>query len=112
MFRIASPAVRDSWPNAFARGLYVMIKERKFGAGCVERWERDRPALMARAKELLEPTLRTLAARPFLFGESPTLADTALYGLCAMMEWVQLLDAISPALTDFSRRVERAARLA
>ena len=109
LFRIASPSVRDAWPNAFARGLYVMIKERKFGVGCVDAWERDRAVLIAQAQELLEPSLRTLAARPFLFGERPTLADAALYGLCAMMEWAQLLDALAPALTDYARRVERAA---
>jgi glutathione S-transferase len=93
MFRIASPAVRDKWQNAFERALYVLVKERKFGAGCVEAWERDREGLQARAIAMLEPTARTLAAQPFLFGARPTLADAALYGQFAM------LIAADPALT-------------
>src|SRR5262245_8872226 len=55
LFRIASPGVRDRWPTPFARALYVLVKERKFGAGCVDAWLRDRPVLTARARELLAP---------------------------------------------------------
>src|SRR5260221_10733525 len=72
MFRIASPAVRDAWPSASDRALYVLIKERKFGAGCVDAWERDRAAWIEKAKTFLAPTRRTLAAQPFLFGAAPT----------------------------------------
>jgi len=112
LFRIASPAVRDAWPSAFARALYVLIKERKFGAGCVDAWERDRSALIERARKLLEPSLQSLRARPFLFGDRPTLADAALYGQCAMLEAgsQQLLAAVSPDLSSFARRVEAASR--
>ena len=108
LFRIASPAVRDAWPRPGERALYVLVKERKFGAGCVDAWERDRDALIARARELLAPTLRTLAARPFLFGDAPTLADAALYGQCAMLEEgdAKLLPRVAEALVPFARRVE------
>ena len=111
LFRIASPAVRDTWPSAFARALYVLIKERKFGAGCVDAWERERGQLIERARKLLAPSLQTLSARPFLFGERPTLADAALYGQCAMLEAgsAQLLAAVAPELTSYARRVEAAA---
>jgi glutathione S-transferase len=111
LFRIASPAVRDTWPTAFARALYVLVKERKFGAGCVEAWERDRGALIARARDLLAPTLSTLSARPFLFGDQPTLADAALYGQCAMLEAgaPDLLPAVARELPAYARRVEAAA---
>lgn len=113
LFRIASPAVRDKWPTPFERALYVLVKERKFGAGCVDAWERDRPALIARGQELLAPSLRTLAARPFLFGDRPTLADAALYGQCAMLEAgdPQLLTAIAPELAPYARRLEAAAQV-
>ena len=113
LFRIASPAVRDAWPTPFARGLYVLIKERKFGAGCVDAWERDRAALIAKARVLLAPTLQTLAAQRFLFGDRPTLADAALYGQCAMLEAgsASLLGAVAPELVTYARRVETAAGL-
>ena len=94
LFRIASPAVRDAWPSAFERALYVMTKERKFGAGCVDAWLRERDTLFARAHKLLTPTLRTLSERPFLLGEKPTLADAALDGQAKM-----LLEA-DPALLE------------
>jgi len=113
LFRIASPAVRDAWPTPFARGLYVLIKERKFGAGCVDAWERDQGALIEKARVLLAPTLQTLAAQRFLFGDRPTLADAALYGQCAMLEAgsASLLEAVAPQLVGYARRVEAAAGL-
>lgn len=56
LFRIASPDVRDAWPTAAERALYVYIKERKFGAGCVDAWSRDRPAMIDKVRALLAPT--------------------------------------------------------
>jgi glutathione S-transferase len=114
LFRIASPAVRDAWSSASDRALYVLIKERKFGAGCVSAWQRDQGALVAKAQHLLAPTLRTLAARSFLFGDAPTLADAALYGVCQMLKEadVTLLSRIDERLGSFLRDVEaRAARV-
>lgn len=112
LFRIASPDVRDAWPTAAERALYVYIKERKFGTGCVDVWLRDRPQLIQRAQAMLAPTLKTLAQRPFLFGDSPSLADAALYGNCAMLEEArpELLSQISAQLVSYARRLEGAAR--
>ena len=112
LFRIASPDVRDAWPTAAERALYVYIKERKFGAGCVDVWLRDRPQLIQRAQAMLAPTLKTLAQRPFLFGDSPSLADAALYGNCAMLEEArpELLSQISAQLVSYARRLEGVAR--
>lgn len=110
LFRIASPSIRDAWARVSDRALYVLIKERKFGAGCVDAWERERPSLFARGQHLLAPTLRTLAQRPFLFGDAPTLADAALYGCCAMLEEADpaLLAQLSADLPGFMRRLEAA----
>jgi len=110
LFRIASPAVRDTWKTPFERALYVLIKERKFGAGCVDDWERDRASLVAKAQRLLAPSLATLEQRPFLFGDKPTLADASLYGNCLMLEEgsPDLLRSISPGLVAFARRMEAA----
>lgn len=104
--------MRNAWKDPGERALYVVIKERKFGAGCVDAWERDRAQLIARARKLLLPTLQTLAARPFLFGDAPTLADAALYGECMMLEEAdpELLARIDPLLVPYCRRLEKAAR--
>ena len=109
LFRLASPAIRDAWSSPFERALYVFVKERKFGAGCVDAWQRDRDQLVTRARHLLAPTLATLGQRPFLFGASPTLADAALYGECAMIEEADtvLLSRISPTLEPYLRAIER-----
>lgn len=106
LFRIASPAVQRAWPSPGERALYTLIKERKFGAGCVDAWLRDRDALLARAAKLLAPSLRTLQRRPFLFGDAPTLADAALYGNCLMLQESDetLLPRISPELAPFLQR--------
>ena len=112
LFRISTPAMRDQWPTPFERALYVLIKERKFGAGCVDAWLAQRAELIAKGRHLLAPTLSTLEKSPFLFGQSPTLADAALYGLCAMLEesGEGLLPQVSPALVSFARRLEEATR--
>ncbi|MBL8678981.1 MAG: glutathione S-transferase family protein [Myxococcales bacterium] len=108
LFRIASPFVRDRWETAFARALYVLIKERKFGAGCVDEWHANLDALIAKAQRLLAPTLETLSHEPFLFGATVTMADLALYGQCAMLEEAEptLVTRIAPELRSFMRRVE------
>jgi glutathione S-transferase len=108
LFRIASPGVRDAWPSPGERALYVLIKERKFGAGCVDAWQRDQSSLIGKAKRLLAPTLQTLGARPFLFGEAPPRADAALYGLCKMLEEAdtRLLPRVAEPLVPYVRRLE------
>jgi glutathione S-transferase len=108
LFRIASPAVRDAWPTPGDRALYVLVKERKFGVGCVDAWLAGRAELVACAQRLLAPTLETLARRPFLFGDEPTLADAALYGNCVMLEEgdTRLLPQVSSALGPYLRRLE------
>jgi glutathione S-transferase len=113
LFRIASPDVQAAWPDAGERALYRLIKERKFGAGCIESWLGQREELLTRAQTLLSPTLETLAERAFLFGETPTLADAALYGNLAMLHEASpdLINKLSPALETYRLRVERAATI-
>jgi glutathione S-transferase len=106
LFRIGSPSVQRRWATAGDRALYTLIKERKFGAGCVDAWLRERDSLLARARSLLAPTLRTLSQRPFLFGDSPTLADAALLGNCLMLEEgdPELLTRLAPELVEYTAR--------
>jgi glutathione S-transferase len=86
-FRLASTGLRHRFKSAWERSLFVFVKERRYGAGCVDAWERDADGLFARLVELLAPTLATLAERPFLFGGAPTLADAALYGQLVMLDF-------------------------
>lgn len=97
MFRIATPQIRQGFPRVADRALFTFIKERKFGTGCVDQWERDHEALIDRAREMMQPTLKTLAKQPFLFGDKPTLADAALYGQFAMLK---VADATLPGKID------------
>lgn len=108
MFRIASPLQKKRFPTVWEQSLYVFVKERKFGSGCVDEWERRTPEMLAKTRALLEPTKATLAEQPFLFGTQPTLADAALYGLFAMFETVEakLLSQVGVEFCDFQRRVE------
>jgi glutathione S-transferase len=110
LFRLASPAVRAKWGTEWERALYTLIKERKFGAGCVDAWEAARAELIERGRRVLEPTRQTLVAQPFVFGDRLTLADASLYGQWAMLEAEspELLDQISPVFVAHARRVEQA----
>ncbi len=111
MFRIGSPSIRDRWSTAGDRALYVFIKERKFGRGCVDRWLHEREELLGRANALLEPTRRTLSTQPFVFGARPTLADAALYGEFAMLAEADagLLGRFPEELRAWMGRVDAAA---
>ena len=108
MFRIASPDVRDQWRSPGERALYTMVKERKFGAGCIERWRSERDALIAGVRKLLAPTERSLHRQPFVFGERPTLADAALHGHALMLEEASpaLLPHVSEGLAEHTRRMK------
>jgi glutathione S-transferase len=111
LFRLAVPYIRDQWETPWQRGLFTYIKERKFGAGCIDAWRRDREALLPRARRLLAGTVSTLTRQPFLFGAAPTLADAALYGVLVMLEEgnPELVSACDPSLPAYLRRVEAAA---
>ena len=111
LFRVASPFLRDQKADPGDRALFTLIKERKFGAGCIDQWQRDRELLVERGRALLGPSLRTLEQVPFLFGAAPTLADAALYGNLALLHEA---DAALPArfgaaFTAYMARLEAAA---
>ena len=107
-FRIASPDVREQWPTPSARALYTMNKERKFGAGCVELWRREREGLIAKLRRQLAPSFTTLQQQRFLFGERPTLADAALHGQSLMLEAAhpELPARVAEPLAEHARRMQ------
>ncbi|HSV05320.1 MAG TPA: glutathione S-transferase family protein [Candidatus Binatus sp.] len=110
-FRLASPPTRRRFTDTWERALYVFVKERKFGRGCVDEWERNRATLLARARTMLEPSRATLRQRPFLFGDAPTLADVALYGQMVMLAVDPTLPpGLGPELREWMDRMEMAPR--
>lgn len=110
LFRLASPYVQQAWPTAWERALYTLVKERKFGAGCLDAWRADRAGLLARGREALAPTRASLLRQPFVFGDHLTLADLALYGQWAMLDAAHpaLLAELDPIFVAHARRVEAA----
>ncbi len=110
LFRIAAPAVRDAWPTRWERALYTLVKERRYGAGCIDAWRTERDALIERGRELLDPTRKSLEHHPWVLGETLTLADIALYGQWAMLDCAgpEIVDRLGPMFRDHARRVEAA----
>ena len=90
------PAIAD----VAARGMTVRHKERKFGRGCIEQWQRDAVAIRADADKLLARFETTLLHSPFLFGDTPVYSDFLLYGIIGNFTyrgWNELSSA-QPAL--------------
>jgi glutathione S-transferase len=112
-FRLAAPQVEARMAELNggrddARAMYRIVKERKFGAGCIERWHADEGALQASLRALTAPLAEGLAAAPFLLGERPTLADAAVWGNLYMVESVRPGEVARLGLADWYARVARA----
>lgn len=107
-FRLATPGLALRFARPFERALFVFVKERKYGAGCVDAWARDEDRLAAALHEALAPTAATLAARPFLLGDAPTLADAALYGQLVMLDFGAPVHtaALAPSIRAWKARLE------
>jgi glutathione S-transferase len=112
LFRIASPGLRRRFGRPADRALFTFIKERKYGRGCVEQWERTAGELTAQARALLAPTVATLSRQRFLFGDRATLADAALYGQCVMLRTADpaMPGALADVLSDWMTPLEAEAK--
>lgn len=110
IFRIGSPAVRAGMRDPWDRALFQFVKERKFGAGCIDDWAAQTQSLITEANELLEPTVSQLRRDPFVLGEQPTLADAALYGELMMLKVADagLLDRFDGVFSAWMARFELA----
>lgn len=60
---------------------FLRHKERKFGRGCIEAWQREQPQLLAQLEARLMPFEEMLLAHPFLLGERPRFVDFDLFGM-------------------------------
>jgi len=108
-FRLASPRIARQFQSAWEKALFVFVKERKFGQGCVDLWEKQTQVLLEKAQSLLMPTFETLKRKEFIFGIEPTLADVALYGQFAMLRVADssLLAKISADIEPWMLTLER-----
>ena len=80
-FKLVDPHYLRAIEDPVERAMVRRHKERKFGPGCEDRWEREKPALQKEAERLLSPFDLTLAHTPFLFGDTPIFSDFALFGI-------------------------------
>jgi glutathione S-transferase len=62
---------------------FVRHKERKFGAGCLEKWAEQRSELLAGLEESLEPFDLMLLRHDYLIDGRPQFVDFDLYGMLA-----------------------------
>ena len=111
-FRLATPGVKDRFAELEggrrdAPAFFRLVKERKYGPGCVESWRTAERVLAERLAALLSPLGQALAARPFVLGTTASLADAAVYGQLYMVEFglPGFVERELPALAGWYRRL-------
>lgn len=112
-FRVAAPGIESRFPQAQggredARSLFRLMRERRFGRGCIEAWRRDAESLSEQLSTLLSPVAKAVSRRRFILGDEPSLADAAVFGQLTMVElsapgW---LAARTPGLRDWWQRMK------
>ena len=88
------------------RAMVIRHKERRFGIGCLEAWQRDQDALRTGFEALLEPLEGRLKASRYLLGPDPFFADFALYGVLGnytFKGWNQLPSRLKAVSAWFER---------
>lgn len=71
---------RENVPAADQLG-FLRFKERKFGRGCIDQWQRDQKKLLAELARRLLPFEEMLLHRQFLLGDRPHFIDFDLAGM-------------------------------
>ena len=107
-FKLVDPLYLREIQDPIEHAMVRRHKERKFGPGCEERWERERPLLQVEAERLLLPFDLTLANRPFLFDDDPVFSDFALFGVMGNLTYHQYnsLPASQRNLADWFERMK------
>ena len=96
-FRLACPGLEDRMGQTQgeeARLMFRLVKERRYGAGCIAQWRADQAKYTAETKALLAPVIAAVTATGFVLGDRVSVADAAVVGQLAMVEaalpgWVQ-----------------------
>ena len=114
-FRLAAPRVEARMAELNggrddARAMYRVIKERKFGAGCLDAWRAAEDELHARLRALLQPLAVTLQSTPWLLGDAPTVGDAAVWGNLYMIEsvWPGFARGLDAPLSEWYARASSA----
>ena len=109
LFRVASPGIQARFETPFEKALFAFIKERKFGAGCIDAWKLEQAELVAKARELMAPTLASIRSQGFVAGSELTFADISLLGQLAMVAYADpaLVAAIGDPLPEYMVRVSQ-----
>ena len=105
-FKLSNAHYRE-WLPAAEWLPFIRYKERRFGAGCLDRWREQQPQLLAELAYKLAPTEQMLLGKPFLLGPQPRFADFNLYGMlgCYLYGGCTELPAASPLLRDWYARM-------
>ncbi len=111
-FRVACPPLEEriaslNGGREDARAMFRLVKERRYGAGCIDAWRRDAEGLSARLAAALAPVAAAVAHRPFLLGAEPGVGDAAVYGQLFFVEFVApgWITARAPGLRDWWERI-------
>lgn len=60
---------------------FLRHKERKFGRGCLDQWQKQQSQLLAELTRRLLPFEEMLGDKPFLLGAQPLFIDFELFGM-------------------------------
>lgn len=89
-FRLACPGLEDLMGKSQgeeARLMFRLIKERRYGTGCITQWRADQAKYADETKALLGPVVEAVRASGFVLGDSVSVADAAVAGQLQMVEY-------------------------
>ena len=86
-FKLIDPHYVDTIEDLVDRVHTIRHKERRFGAGCVERWRENKVELRKEADRLLNRFCESLQSSEYLLGVQPVYADFALFGVIGNMTY-------------------------
>ena len=105
--------LNDAWYREFVtpseQMQYQRFKERKFGRGCLDQWQRDQKQLSVGLTQLLVPFEQMLATKPFLLDGRPRFVDFDLWGMLAnfLYSGHYKLPAIHPKIRQWYGHMSR-----
>ncbi len=88
-FRLACPGLEDRMgadQGEEARMMFRLVKERRYGAGCIAAWRADQAKYSAETKVMLAPIVEAVRSTGFVLGAAPSVADAAVVGELHMIE--------------------------